>query len=617
MTPTEYLEAILSLPDLKLPVVSDDRTWVSWTWFRAGPAADVYVAPTDGSAEPLRLSDTPDNTWVVAWTRDSRAVIVRQDKDGNERVQLFRIDLDRPLEMQPLTEADPGYYIRGGELHPNGRWLVYAANVDDATGQEIEPSWVYRHDLETGERLPLARPERAGMVFPALSPDGAHILYSRMDLHPAGEQVWLVDIEGRHDREILNFGADVKVNAAWFPDSRRVLVRAETTTHQRLGVWSLDGGEVRWLLDDPTRNIEGAFVPRGSDRIVVIEWSLARLRCSLLDPETGVETALPGVPGNLLPLAPLDDNTWIAQYDSSRHPADVVRLSLTDPRPESFTSLSRVWERTQLTGEDFTPAEDISWRSVDGLEVHGWLFRAQHPAAGTIVYVHGGPTAHTRDKIYPDVQFFARHGFNVFAPNYRGSTGFGIAFREAIRECGWGGLEQDDICTGIEALIAARIAAPGRVGITGTSYGGYTSWHAITHFDPDIIAASAPICGMTDLVIDYETTRPDLRPYSEEMMGGSPAEVPERYRERSPIHYVNQIKGQLLIIQGLQDPNVTPDNVHTVIEALEQSQIPYELLTFDDEGHGITKPKNERTLYVRLAEFFERTLKQQPESVSE
>lgn len=617
MTPTEYLEAILSLPDLKAPLVSDDNQWVAWSWFRAGPAADVYVAPTDGSAAPLRLSDTSDNTWVVAWTRDSRAVIVRQDKDGNERVQLFRIDLDRPLEMQPLTEADPNYYIRGGELHPNGRWLVYAANVDAATGQEIEQSRVYRHDLETGERLTLARPERAGMVFPALSPDGAHILYSRMDRHPAGEQVWLVDIEGRHDREILNFGDDLKVAAAWFPDSRRVLVQAATKTHQRLGVWILEDGAVRWLLDDPTRNIEGAFVPHGGDRIVVIEVNLARTRCSLLDPETGTETALPGVAGNLLPLAPLGDDTWVAQYDSSRHPADVVRFSFADARPESFTSLSRVWERTQLTGADFTPAEDISWRSVDGLEVHGWLFRAQQPAIGTIVWVHGGPTAHTRDKIYPDVQFFARHGFNVFAPNYRGSTGFGIAFREAIRDCGWGGLEQDDIRAGIEALIAARIAAPGRVGITGTSYGGYSAWHAITHFDADIIAAAAPICGMTDLVVDYETTRPDLRPYSEEMMGGSPAQVPERYRERSPIHYVDQIQGRLLIIQGLQDPNVTPENVHTMIEALEQSGIHYELLTFDDEGHGISKPKNERMLYVRLAEFFERALQQQPQPVAE
>ncbi len=109
---------------------------------------------------------------------------------------------------------------------------------------------------------------------------------------------------------------------------------------------------------------------------------------------------------------------------------------------------------------------------------------------------------------------------------------------------------------------------------------------------------------MTDLVVDYETTRPDLRPYSEEMMGGTPAQVPERYHERSPIHSVANIRGRLLIVQGLRDPNVTPENVRAVRGALEQAGIPYELLTFEDEGHGISKPKNQRTLLPRLLEFF-------------
>lgn len=142
------------------------------------------------------------------------------------------------------------------------------------------------------------------------------------------------------------------------------------------------------------------------------------------------------------------------------------------------------------------------------------------------------------------------------------------------------------------------------MGITGTSYGGYSSWCAITRFPPEIIAASAPVCGMTDLVVDYETTRPDLRPLSEEMLGGSPSQVPERYRERSPIHFVDNIKGRLLIVQGLQDPNVTPENVRAVRTALEAAQVEYQLLVFDDEGHGIDRPANQKVLFQRLAEFF-------------
>ena len=81
--------------------------------------------------------------------------------------------------------------------------------------------------------------------------------------------------------------------------------------------------------------------------------------------------------------------------------------------------------------------------------------------------------------------------------------------------------------------------------------------------------------------------------------------VPERYRERSPIHFVGNIRGRVLIVQGLQDPNVTPDNVHAVTEALDKLEIPYELLTSEDEGYGIARPKNLKILYRRMADFFE------------
>ena len=101
-----------------------------------------------------------------------------------------------------------------------------------------------------------------------------------------------------------------------------------------------------------------------------------------------------------------------------------------------------------------------------------------------------------------------------------------------------------------------------------------------------------------------ETTRPDIRPYSEEMIGGKPDEVPERYYQRSPIHFVHKIRGRLLIIQGGQDPNVTPQNVSEVVKVLDEHEIPYELLNFEDEGHGISKRKNQRELYIRLVEFF-------------
>lgn len=605
MSSAPYLDALLSLPGMYTSKVSRDGKWVAWTWLRTGPAGNIYLTATDGKTAPIRLTDTMEDTFMVAWTPDSRAVIVEQDKDGNERTQLFRVDIAHPLDMHPLTEASPNYFIRGGAVHPNGKWLVYGANVNLGTGAEIEPTLIYRHDLETGERRVLAYPQKPAYIVPRLSPTGNYVLYTRTDRDPAGEQVWLVDIAGERDREIINVGDALKAFATWFPDGQRAVVLAETATHRRLGIWTLADGSLHWLVDDPARNIEEAFVPAGCDHIVVMEIKQTKLRCSLLDPENGKETRLPNIPGNLQLLAPVAGKRWVGRYYSSQHPTELVRFSLDDVQPTTFQNLSRVWSHTQLTKDDFTPSEDFHWQSVDGLEIQGWLYRSKHqPAQGTLVYVHGGPTAHSQDSINNQIQFFTQQGFNVLDPNYRGSSGFSLAYQQAIKATFWGGLEQDDIRAGIEALTARGIAEAGKVGITGTSYGGYASWHAITHFPLDILAAAAPICGMTDLVVDYESTRPDLRSYSEAMLGGAPSDVPKRYQERSPINFVDNIQGKLLIIQGLQDPNVSPENVRAVRKALDKAHITYEVLTFDDEGHGISKPKNQKVLYQRLATFF-------------
>jgi dipeptidyl aminopeptidase/acylaminoacyl peptidase len=580
---------------------------VAWSWSRLGPAADVFAARTDGSGTPVRLTETAEgDTTAVSWTPDGRALLVRQDRDGDERARLFRVRLAEPGAMEPLTGPEPNYFLEGGQLHPDGRSLIYAANLDAESGEEIETDILYRHDLETGELRSLARPQRGSIFGPELNRQGTHVLYGRNDLHPAGRQVWLADAEGLDDREILNFGERKKVSGTWFPDGRRVLFVAEAGSHRRLGVWSLDDGAVRLQVDDPGRDVAYAFVPPNGGPAVVVEVEGARTRASLLDVESGEERALSADRGNLVPLAPAEDGSWLCVRYDARHPVDLVRHAAEagDPggEPASVTGLP---ERTPVRADRLVAAEDFRWRSVDGLEVQGWLYRAPGESVGTVVLVHGGPTSHAEDRFNAEVQYFVSRGLDVLAPNYRGSTGFGLAFQESIKEDGWGGREQEDVRTGIEALVQSGLARAGRVGVTGTSYGGYSAWWAITHYPTDLVAAAAPICGMTDLTVDYYATRPDLRPYSEEMMSGSPEEVPERYRERSPVNSVKNIRGGLLIVQGLQDPNVTPENVSVVARALEREGISYELLTFEDEGHGISRPENLRTLYPRLADFFE------------
>ena len=621
MTSDQFLQQLLSLPSVENASISPDGKWIAFNWYRVHENVDVFLVPTTGNRPPLALTHTPEATEFVSWFSGSDGLVVGEDHDGDEHTRLFRINLNldqdgepHPGSMQYLTEDRPPYFLRGGDLSPDGKFLYYGANYDFENRKDIEATWIYRHNLESNTRQVLAKPRKPAYTWPKLNKSGTHLIYYRKDHHPAGYQVYLVDLQGQNDREILNFGDKAKVFAHWLPDSQNILVVAELSTaggdrYKAVGLYSLANGEVRWLLDDPQRNIERAWVsPDGL--IVIDEVSQANHRTSYIDPQDGEEIFFPRLRGNLLPLGRSAAGSWLAQYYSSISPNELVYFK-EDPKEEHHVelySLTRVWERTPLKAADLTPAEIVHWNSYDGLEIQGWLYRALPNPKRAVIMIHGGPTYHSEDQVKPVIQYLVSCGFNVLDVNYRGSTGFGMPFREAIKKDGWGGREQQDIAAGAQSLISSGLAEKGRIGVFGTSYGGYSSWYLITHFPPDLIGAAAPICGMTDLVVDYETTRPDLRPYSEEMMGGSPAQVPERYAERSPINFVQDIRGKLLIVQGGLDPNVSPENMHQVVQRLEKYKIPYDLLVFDDEGHGIARPGNQAVLYRRLAEFFDNAL---------
>ncbi|MGH6893468.1 MAG: TolB family protein, partial [Dongiaceae bacterium] len=156
--------------------VSPDGRRVAWIAGNLGATTQVWQAATDGGTPAAWVANGRDCNSVF-WAPDSKSIILGQSRDGDECVGLSQIALDG--SRRDLTEQRPDFYIHGGQIDPSGRYLIYAANRDPATGREIEAHVIYRHEIATGERVALARLARAAYVTPRLSPDGLQVLYYR------------------------------------------------------------------------------------------------------------------------------------------------------------------------------------------------------------------------------------------------------------------------------------------------------------------------------------------------------------------------------------------------------------------------------------------------------
>ncbi len=615
----EFLDALLNLPEVKQVYLSPDGNQIAISISNLHANWDVFLTPAEDPEPVNPLTNTTERTRLLKWWPDSQSLIIAEDKGGNERIALYRIFLESPNDWQQLTPENPNYYVRGAEIAPDGNSLYYFVNYDFSKKNETETFKLIHQDIKTEEISILTSVDKPAYNYPSLNLAGTQILYNRSDLTPGGKQYWVIRTDGSDDHEILNFGAEAKVSASWHPDSEHIIFTTDSYQGDRLptrltGIYSVNTGKINWIIapdDSSSHDFNIAFVPRFAPSTLVLrETQKAKSLSYFYNLDTNELQAFPRLSGTLKPLQRLKNGNWLGIYYSSKQPTTLVSFSvdkLMEINYNVFTSYFDNFAHSSITQDQLVSAQEFDWLSEDGLSIHGWFYKSQNPTNRAIIYVHGGPTAHSEDRLNIEIQYYVSQGFHVLDPNYRGSTGYGVQFRETIKEDGWGGREQVDIATGAQEIINQGFIDTKRIGITGTSYGGYSTWCAITKF-PDLFKASAPVCGMTNLIIDYETTRPDLRPLSAEMMGGIPEEVPERYKNGSPINYINNIKGSIFIIQGARDPNVTPENVKAVKQALEANNIEYHELIFNDEGHGIIKKKNQRIKILRISKFFDQEL---------
>ncbi|MHA1966242.1 MAG: prolyl oligopeptidase family serine peptidase [Candidatus Hodarchaeales archaeon] len=619
-----FIDELLNIPRIFSGIRAIDNQNIALTIYGLNPNVDVFLLEYKGEDKKLKiLTETEEVTYFTRWWPDSKSLVVAEDKARNERIALYRVFLDEPKKMNPLTKETPDYYLRGSEIAPKGNFIYYFANFDPQTKKETEIFHLYAQNVENKEEIDhLTSAVKPAWNQAQLNLKGSKLLYSRSDIDPAGKQYWLINVDGEDDREILNFGKKAKLEASWLPDSKNIVFVTDSYNNNRLnkrlvGIYSIETEKLTWILNSPEDSqrkydFSKAYVSRfDPDTLVLREIINAKQSSYFYKLNDRTLVPFPRFEaGTLLPSYPIESGKWVGSYYSSIQPETLVSFpidNIPDLTSDRIEILYDNFAQLKIKKSHLTQAKEIEWTSSDNESIHGWLYIPTKPSNKGIVYVHGGPTAHSEDALNEEIQYYASRGFAVLDPNYRGSTGYGVKFRELIKESGWGSNEQEDIAMGARALVKRGLVEDKKIGITGTSYGGFSAWHGITKF-PKIFMASVPVCGMTDLIVDYETTRPDIRPYSEEMMGGSPEEVPERYKEGSPINYIQNITGKVLIVQGMNDPNVTPENVEVVERELKKYNIEYKKLPFDDEGHGIFRKKNRRVKISKICEFFENNL---------
>ncbi|MGI9200143.1 MAG: prolyl oligopeptidase family serine peptidase [Woeseiaceae bacterium] len=205
-----------------------------------------------------------------------------------------------------------------------------------------------------------------------------------------------------------------------------------------------------------------------------------------------------------------------------------------------------------------------------------------------IVEVHGGPVSKATSKFEPEIQFWTSRGFAVFDVNHRGSTGYGRAFRKKLYP-NWGIVDLEDASNGVQWLADNGYIDADRVAIRGGSAGGYTTLGAMAF--RDTFKAGASYFGVSDLeVLTKETHKYESR-YLDQLIGPYPEEK-SIYLERSPIHSIDRIQEPLLLLQGLDDEVVPPNQSQMIFDALVENCVPVAYIAFEGEGHGFRKPHN-------------------------
>lgn len=579
---------------------SDTLYWLEARPDQAGRVA-LMRQPTDGEREPVTAPEANVRSRVHEYGGGAYAVrdgIVVYVEFTDCRVH--RVEAGRTTALTPAEER-PTFRYADLRVHPD-RDLVLAVREDHSGDGE---------PVNTIVALSL-RDEGPGTVLC----QGADF-YSDPELSDTGELAWT---EWNHpampwDATLIRRGrlvddadalvvADVTdvaggptesaVHPRWAPGGELVFVSDRTDWWnlyaERDGavspLWpeAAEFATPQWVFGDQP------YVVLDSSRLLVSRVSEGVTSLHLLDRSS--QTLRPVLDAGLYgPVAAAHERAAALIEDPDR-PA---RLAVVDLATGAWTDLRRASDQA-LDPAWVSVPRAVSWPStlddVPG-DVHGWYYPPTNPdhvaPAGElpplITLSHGGPTSFSDTGYAVSLQYWTSRGFAVLDVNYRGSTGYGRPYRDALRGA-WGVVDVADCAGGAASLAAQGLADPARLIVRGGSAGGYTTLQALT--STDTFTAGISFYGVADPEALARDTHKFEARYLDGLIGPYPEAI-ETYQERSPILHVDRLSVPLLLLQGSEDAVVPPNQAETMAAAVRAKGLPVAMIIFEGEGHGFRR----------------------------
>ncbi|MFG1696458.1 prolyl oligopeptidase family serine peptidase [Nonomuraea sp. NPDC049309] len=572
----------------------------------------------------------------VWWTEDrpdegGRTAIVRRDPDGTRRDLLpapwcarTRVHEygGRPYAVTPAGEVvfanlkDQRLYVLGenGEpkplteegsryadlvVHDTEVWCVRESHGDNGKITRA----VVSIPLDGGE----IREWATGCDFyasPTLSPDGRHLAYVCWD-HPRmpwnGTELRVTRLEDGETWTVRGGPDESVLSPSWKDDSRLYLV-SDASGWWNLYEIGLRGEDARalWPAEEeftlPPWRLGGMpYAVLGDGRLAVLH-GRGDLRLGLLDPERGTLTDLH-----------TSCTGWDAALAADGAMVTGIGYAATTPR-SVVTVDTATGDRRRLTG-DTVALPDPSYLPLPqavrvGGDVHAYLYPPHAEAAGDgpppyVIFVHGGPTAHADTGLDLEKAFLTSRGIGVLDVNYGGSTGYGRAYRDRLKGQ-WGLVDVADTVAAAEWLAAEGLADPARIAVRGGSAGGWTVMAACCR--SDVFAGGVSYFGVSALGPLIAHTHDFESRYVEWLVG---PEDPEVYASREPLALVDGVTCPMLLLQGLDDPVVPPQQSTAFADALSERGVPCTYLAFEGESHGFRRTETRAAALAAELAFYQ------------